>query len=137
MAPTAEKGTAKMMIMVLVIDFVLMYSNMTIRNHRERKHHDQLLPNTLHGLILSAPRERISRRKRYLIAHQFLGFVDIAADVAAGDVHVHVTVQHPVFIAQHCRTAYHWIWANCASGTCVCPSILGTSTRARLLGSLR
>src|ERR1035437_2047688 len=32
MAPTAENGTAKTMIMVLVMDFVLMYSNMTIKN---------------------------------------------------------------------------------------------------------
>src|ERR1017187_7456485 len=60
------------------------------QKNRERQHHDQLVPNTLHGLVLAAPGERIPGWKLDLIAYHLLRFLDIAADIAAGNVDVYV-----------------------------------------------
>src|ERR1019366_8108579 len=77
------------------------------QKHGEREHDGQLFANTLHGLVLAAPGEGISGWKLHFIAHHLLGFLDIAADIAAGNVDVHVTVQHAVLVAQHGGTAHH------------------------------
>src|ERR1019366_1539058 len=77
------------------------------QNNRKRKYHHQLVPNTLHGLVLAAPGERIPGWKLHLIAHDLLRFLDIAPDIAAGNVDVHVTVQHAVLVAQHRGTTHN------------------------------
>src|SRR5450755_3840274 len=43
-----------------------------------------------------------------MIAHDFLGFLDIAADIASGNIDVHVAVQHAVLVSQHGGAAHNF-----------------------------
>ncbi len=80
-----------------------MYRSRQTRNRGDRHNEFQPLFHTLHGLVLPAPGNRVARRQLQAVAQQLIRFVDVALGIAAGDVHVNVSREQPVLIADHSR----------------------------------
>ena len=72
---------------------------------RMRQRDDDLEPlaHPQHVLELAAPLQRIARRQLQLVAHRLLRLVDVAADVLARKVHVHVARHHAILVPDHRR----------------------------------
>jgi hypothetical protein len=54
-----------------------------------------------HGFVLAAPQHGGARRQLDAVAHHPTRLVHVAADVAAGDVHEHVSGEQSVLVANH------------------------------------
>src|SRR5271157_1051357 len=68
---------------------------------RDGEHDLQPLFHPLHRLILTAPYELVAGRNANLLCNYPLCLFDVAAYVAAGDIHVDVAAETPILITDH------------------------------------
>ena len=63
----------------------------------------QSLFHALHRLVLAAPFQLVASRNADFLRDYPFGIGDVAADIAAGDIHVNVAAETAIFIPDHAR----------------------------------
>ena len=76
---------------------------------RDGDHQGQSLADALEVLILAAPTQAVTRWqvRFHFLMNDVAGLVHVAAQVAPGHIHVHVTAEQTVFVANHSRALHH------------------------------
>ena len=101
MAPTAENGTASRHDRRFHERPRVQVQQHDHDEQRQRDDVREARAHAGHRFVLAAPEHCVARRQLDLLAHHPTRLVHVAADVAAGDVHEHVSGEQSVLVADH------------------------------------